>query len=53
MSCHLIQDTSEQCAACAARDYGARSIDTSGEPSTPLCRGHFNRMLDKVNVDQF
>lgn len=53
MACHLILDSDEQCAACAAFERGETTLDTAGEPSTPLCQGHFNILLDKVNVDQF
>lgn len=49
MSCHLIQDSIEQCAGCAAHERGEKFLDTSGEPSTPLCPIHFNAMLDKVH----
>lgn len=46
MGWHLIQDDTETCAACAARDRGEKTIDTSGDPSTPLCGFHVNVAFD-------
>lgn len=48
MAWHLIQDDIEQCAACAARARGERTLDLSGSPSTPLCAPHVNVLFEKM-----
>jgi hypothetical protein len=48
MGCHLIQDESESCVACAAFERGEKLFDLSGETNHPLCNRHFNAVLDKV-----
>lgn len=56
MAWHLIQDDIEQCAvcsvqcaACAARARGERTLDLSGSPSTPLCVPHVNVLFEKMS----
>lgn len=51
MSCHLITDENETCYACDKFAEGLGSVSLNGEPSKPLCRDHFNILIDRVNHD--
>ncbi len=52
-SWHLIQGDTEQCAACAARDRGEKTLDTSGQPSTPLCGFHVNAAFEQHDPGRY
>lgn len=49
MSCHVIEGTDEKCEACEAFARGEKTFSHRGEPSSPLCRRHFNAALDKAH----